>query len=127
MKLKQNKGKQMIRKLLLGLVVSTSIVMANDVAQDDLLSLATTGKTAGTSLEMNNSDMEKADGGYSSPTFTIKGYHQNNINRVQNLLTPPSAPKSNNTTPSPYRNLKVANNNYKLNDYFKRLSAFQNR
>jgi len=55
----------MIKKILLGLALTTGLMMANTV-KDDLLSLATMGKTAGTALEMNKSDMKKADGGYGS-------------------------------------------------------------
>ncbi len=55
----------MIKKILLGLALTTGLMMAN-TAKDDLLSLATMGKTAGTALEMNKSDMEKADGGWYS-------------------------------------------------------------
>ena len=61
----KTKETKMIKKLLLGLALTTGLMMANTV-KDDLLSLATMGKTAGTALEMNKSDMEKADGGYYS-------------------------------------------------------------
>jgi len=71
----------MIKKILLGLALTTGLMMANTV-KDDLLSLATTGKTAGTAMEMNKSDMEKADGGYNYGTrdFYIK-YNIDNLNR----------------------------------------------
>jgi len=72
----------MIKKLLLGLALTTGLMMANTV-KDDLLSLATMGKTAGTALEMNKSDMEKADGGW-----YIRGYYQSRINIIQRYMRP---------------------------------------
>ena len=61
----ENKTKEtkMIKKILLGLALTTGLMMAN-TAKDDLLSFATTGKSLGTNFEMNKTDMEKADGGY---------------------------------------------------------------
>ena len=53
-----------MKKLLLGLVVGASVVMASDMPTDDLLSVATQGKTAGSQFEMSKSEMQKADGGY---------------------------------------------------------------
>ncbi|RLA82221.1 MAG: hypothetical protein DRG78_07840 [Epsilonproteobacteria bacterium] len=64
----KTKGKQMIKKLLLGLLLTTGLMMANTTSKDDLLSLATMGKTTGNALEMNKTDMEKADGGYNYGT-----------------------------------------------------------
>ena len=55
----------MINKIILGLTLTAGLMMAS-TTKDDLLSLATTGKTAGTALEMNKSDMKKANGGYYS-------------------------------------------------------------
>jgi len=47
----------MIKKILLGLTLTTGLMMAN--ATDDLLSLATTGKSVGTNLEMNKIDLDE--------------------------------------------------------------------
>lgn len=63
----------MIKKLLLGLALTTGLMMANTTSNEDLLSMATTGKVAGTALEMNKSDMEKADGGYYSRYYSYRG------------------------------------------------------
>jgi len=53
-----------MKKLLLGLVLGASVVMASDIPTDDLLSVATQGKTAGSQFEMSKSEMTKAGGGY---------------------------------------------------------------
>jgi hypothetical protein len=53
-----------MKKLLLGLVLGASVAMASDVPTDDLLAVATQGKTAGSQFEMSKSEMKKADGGY---------------------------------------------------------------
>lgn len=66
----------MIKKILLGLALTTGLMMAN-TAKDDLLSLATMGKTTGTALEMNKSDMEKADGGYYYNYRGVGSYYYN--------------------------------------------------
>jgi len=55
-----------MKKLLLGLVIGASVVMASNIPTDDLLAVATQGKTAGSQFEMSKSEMQKADGGYSS-------------------------------------------------------------
>jgi len=65
----------MIKKILLGLTLTTGLMMANST--DDLLSLATTGKSVGTNLEMNKTDMEKADGGYYSRYRGVGSYYYN--------------------------------------------------
>lgn len=52
----------MIKKIFLGLLLASGLMMANTT--NDLLNFATTGKTVGTNFEMDNSAMEKADGGY---------------------------------------------------------------
>jgi len=51
--------------------------MANDLPTDDLLSVATQGKTAGSRFEMSKSEMKKVDGGYSSWIIKVYGnpYH----------------------------------------------------
>ncbi len=53
-----------MKKLLLGLVLGASVVMASDMPTDDLLAVATQGKTAGSQFEMSKSEMQKVDGGY---------------------------------------------------------------
>jgi len=58
-----------MKKLLLGLVLGASVVMASDMLTDDLLAVVTQGKTAGSQFEMSKSEMKKADGGY------IVGWH----------------------------------------------------
>ncbi|RLA82219.1 MAG: hypothetical protein DRG78_07830 [Epsilonproteobacteria bacterium] len=65
----------MIKKLLLGLLLTTGLMMADTTSKDDLLSLATMGKTTGNALEMNKADMEKADGGF---------YYINRVSRILN-------------------------------------------
>ena len=71
-------GEVIMKKLLIGLVLSISVVMASDMHQDDLLSMATMGKTTGTQFEMNNDEMKDVDGGYtfSNSLYTryIYGY-----------------------------------------------------
>ena len=63
-----------MKKLLLILAISASAVMADVSPKDDLLSVATAGKTAGTQFEMNKEDMQKADGGYSYYTNYLSYY-----------------------------------------------------
>jgi hypothetical protein len=52
-----------MKKLLLSLVLDASVVMASDIPTDDLLAVATQGKTAGSQFEMSKSEMQKVDGG----------------------------------------------------------------
>ena len=52
-----------MKKLLLGLVLGVSVAMASDIPTDDLLAVATQGKTAGSQFEMSKSEMQKSDGG----------------------------------------------------------------
>ena len=59
-----------MKKLLLILAISASAVMADVNPKDDLLNVATAGKTTGTQFEMNKEDMQKADGGYCSSYIT---------------------------------------------------------
>lgn len=59
-----------MKRMFLGLVLGASVVMAGDVAKDDLLNIATAGKATGSSYEMKKEDMQKADGGYSYITYT---------------------------------------------------------
>ena len=54
-----------MKKLLLSLVLSAGVVMASDMHQDDLLSMATMGKSTGTQFEMSKSELKDVDGGYS--------------------------------------------------------------
>ncbi len=92
-----------MKKLLLALLFSSSIVMASHIANDDLLNLATAGKSVGTNLEMNKDDMVKADGGwysifnpryrsysifnnrYTNYSFKIRGYQQSRIRRLASM------------------------------------------
>ena len=54
-----------MKKLLLILAIGASVVMADvSTNQDDLLSVATAGKTTGTQFEMAKEQMKDADGGY---------------------------------------------------------------
>lgn len=78
----------MIKKLLLGLALTSGLMMANTTSTDDLLSIATMGKTTGSALEMSKTDMEKADGGW-----YIRGYWQNRINTISRYLNPKPKPK----------------------------------
>ena len=59
-----------MKKLLLILAISVSAVMADVSPKDDLLSVATAGKTTGTQFEMSKEDMQKAEGGYYSSYIT---------------------------------------------------------
>ena len=59
-----------MKRMFLGLVLGASVVMAGDVAKDDLLNIATAGKATGSSYEMKKEDMQKADGGYYSSYVT---------------------------------------------------------
>ena len=75
-----------MKKVFLALLLGASAVMADvSTDQDDLLSVATAGKTAGTQFEMNKEDMQKAEGGYTIrvygnpynvyyPSWYSKGY-----------------------------------------------------
>ena len=73
MKNKQTQKKNtMINKIILGLTLTAGLMMAS-TTKDDLLSLATTGKTAGTALEMN-----KSDGGYGSYRGVGSSYYNSN-------------------------------------------------
>ena len=66
-----------MKKLLLGLVLGASVAMANDLPTDDLLSVATQGKTAGSQFEMSKSEMKKVDGGYYYSYRGIGSYYYN--------------------------------------------------
>ena len=91
----------MIEKLFLGLLISTGISMANYPIKNDLLSLSTTEKIAGTSLELNKSDTKKVGRRwYYSPNkfsykkpysqtlnFKINDYHQNKINKIKGMIS----------------------------------------
>lgn len=52
-----------MKKLLLILAISASAVMADVSSQDDLLNIATAGKSTGTQFEMDKEQMKDADGG----------------------------------------------------------------
>jgi len=56
-----------MKKVFLGLLLVAGAIMADvSTNQDDLLSVATAGKTTGTQFEMDKEDMQKAEGGYYS-------------------------------------------------------------
>ncbi|MFA5428575.1 MAG: hypothetical protein WC279_10275 [Sulfurimonas sp.] len=59
-----------MKKLLLILAISASAVMADVSSKDDLLNVATAGKSTGTQFEMSKEDMQKAEGGYYSSYIT---------------------------------------------------------
>jgi hypothetical protein len=54
-----------MKKILLGLVLDASVTMASDMPTDDLLAVATQGKTEDSQFEMSKSKMEQTDGGLS--------------------------------------------------------------
>jgi len=58
----------MIKKILLGLALTTGLMMANTTTKDDLLSLV---------------KMVKADG-----AWYIRGYHQNRMNKIASYIKP---------------------------------------
>ena len=66
-----------MKKLLIGLVLSAGVVMASDMHQDDLLSMATMGKTTGTQFEMNNDEMKDVNGGYYYSGYGSTYYNSN--------------------------------------------------
>ena len=54
-----------MKKVFLALLLGASVAMADvSTNQDDLLSVATAGKSTGTQFEMSKEDMQKAEGGY---------------------------------------------------------------
>ncbi len=53
-----------MKRMFLGLLLAASAAMADvSTNQDDLLSVATAGKTTGTQFEMSKEAMQKANGG----------------------------------------------------------------
>ncbi len=72
-----------MKKLLLILAISASAVMADVSPKDDLLSVATAGKTTGAQFEMSKEDMKDADGGYYSyRSYTGIGSSYYNSNTI---------------------------------------------
>ncbi len=59
-----------MKKLLLGLLLSVGLVMASEAAKDDLLSMATMGKTSGSQTQMSTDEMKDADGGRRFTSYT---------------------------------------------------------
>ncbi|WP_419774389.1 hypothetical protein [Halarcobacter sp.] len=53
-----------MRKIILGLGLGASLLFAVPSSEVDLLSSVTNGEVNGVNLELNKSDMEKANGGY---------------------------------------------------------------
>jgi len=84
-----------MKKVFLALLLGASVVMADvSTNQDDLLSVATAGKTTGTQLEMNKEDMQKADGGYYSyRSYTGVGssYYNSNTTAAYSSTTTKSS------------------------------------
>jgi hypothetical protein len=74
-----------MKKLLLILAISVSAVMADVSPKDDLLSVATAGKTTGTQFEMSKEDMQKADGGYYYINSYGSLYYNNYSSRSSNF------------------------------------------
>ncbi len=70
-----------MKKLLLGLLLSVGVVMVSEAAKDDLLSMATMGKTSGIQTQMSRDEMKDADGGYYSRYTGIGSsyYNRNTI------------------------------------------------
>ena len=64
-----------MKKVFLGLLLVASAVMADvSTNQDDLLSVATAGKTTGTQFEMDKEQMKDADGGWSFVSISYSNY-----------------------------------------------------
>lgn len=59
-----------MKKVFLALLLGASAMMADVGSKEDLLNVATAGKTTGAQFEMNKEDMQKADGGYYSSYIT---------------------------------------------------------
>jgi len=68
-----------MKKLLLGLVLGASVVMASDMPTYDLLAVATQGKSVGSQFEMSKSEMQKADGGYGAVQNGLLGYYYSRV------------------------------------------------
>lgn len=66
-----------MKKTILTLTLGATLALANNIPNDDLLNLATAGKTNGTTLEMGKEDMAKADGGYYSRYRGVGSYYYN--------------------------------------------------
>ena len=71
-----------MKKLLLGLVLSVGVVVASDVPKDDLLSMATMGKSTGTQFEMDNNEMKDVDGGRYYINNRGNIYHSSSASRA---------------------------------------------
>ena len=81
-----------MKKLLLVLAISASAVMADVGGKDDLLNIATAGKTTGSSYEMKKEDMQKAEGGYFNYYSYMAPY--NSYNRFSSYNSYYSNPSS---------------------------------
>ena len=57
--------------------------MANDIPIDDLFSVATQGKTAGSQFEMSKSEMKKVDGGRYYINYLGYIYFNSSVSRLQ--------------------------------------------
>jgi len=63
-----------MKKVILGTVLAVSLAMANTTPKDDLLAMATMGKTTGSQFEMNKSEMKDAVGGWSFINVRYSNY-----------------------------------------------------
>lgn len=64
-----------MKRMFLGLLLAASAAMADmSTNQDDLLSVATAGKTTGTQFEMSKEQMKDADGGWSFVSIGYSNY-----------------------------------------------------
>lgn len=77
-----------MRKIILGLGLGASLLFAVPSSEVDLLSSVTNGEVNGVNLELNKSDMEKANGGYTWRQPQVgKVFHNKTLNTVNNALT----------------------------------------
>lgn len=74
-----------MKRMFLGLLLAASAAMADmSTSQDDLLSVATAGKTTGTQFEMSKEDMQKADGGILAYSSARGGWIETNNSLTYN-------------------------------------------
>ena len=68
-----------MKKVILGTVLAVSLAMANTTPKDDLLAMATMGKTTGSQFEMSKSEMKDADGGW---YYTTRKYSYSSFRSI---------------------------------------------
>jgi len=75
-----------MKRMFLGLLLAASAAMADmSTNQDDLLSVATAGKTTGTQFEMSKEDMQKVEGGYDyTYNFSTRQWERTNNSLTYN-------------------------------------------